>query len=113
MSKVVSVDELFEQIERWGPGFVATVGDDHRVRLVALRPRIATRPDGRVLRFARAGGSTINNAQTRERIAIAFAPHDGSEGFSLIVEGVASSDPEAGTLDVRPVSAVLHRPAPD
>lgn len=112
MSKVVSVDELFEQIGLWGAGFVATLGDDHRVRLVALRPSVATRPDGRVLHFARAGGSTVNNASTRERISIAFPPHAGSGGFSLIVDGIASVDADAGTLDVRPVSAVLHRPAP-
>lgn len=113
MSKIVSVDELFGQIERWGAGFVATLGDDHRVRLVALRPTVATRPDGRVLHFARAGASTLNNASTRERISIAFPPHAESDGFSLIVDGIARVDNEASALEVRPLSAVLHRPAPD
>lgn len=112
MSKVVSVDELFAQIERWGAGFVATVGDDERVRLVALQPTVAHRPHGRVLRFSQPGTSTLANAAIRERISIAFPPHAGSEGFSLIVDGTAKVDPDDGTLDVRPVSAVLHRPAP-
>jgi hypothetical protein len=108
----VSVDELFAEIAEWGAGFVATVGDDHRTRLVALRPEVATRADGRVLRFAQAGPSTLNNALIRERVAIAFPPHAGSNGFSLIVDGLAMVDVDAGHLDVRPVTAVRHRPAP-
>ncbi len=112
VSVAVSVDELFAELDQWGPGFVATVGDDGRVRLVALRPYPATRPDGRVLRFAAAGGGTLNNATVRERVSIAFAPHPGSNGFSLIVDGIAHVDGEPGVLDVRPLSAVRHRPAP-
>jgi hypothetical protein len=108
----VSVDELFAEIAEWGPGFVATVGDDDRARLVALRPEVATRPDGRVLRFANAGAGTLNNAFTRERVAVAFPPHAGSNGYSLIVDGIAAVDEDSGRLDVRPVSAVRHRPAP-
>jgi hypothetical protein len=108
----VSVDELFAEIAEWGAGFLATVGDDERVRLVALRPEVAARPDGRVLRFADAGSSTVNNAFVRERVAVAFPPHAGSNGYSLIVDGIATVDEEAGHLDVRPVTAVRHRPAP-
>jgi hypothetical protein len=112
VSVEVTVDELFAEIAEWGAGFVATVGDDHRVRLVALRPQVATRPDGRVLRFAHAGPSTLNNAHIRERLAIAFPPHAGSNGYSLIVDGLAMVDEDAGQLDVRPLTAVRHRPAP-
>ncbi|HWL43838.1 MAG TPA: hypothetical protein VNQ73_12910 [Ilumatobacter sp.] len=112
MSKAVSIDELFDDIDVWGAGFVATVGDDERVRFVALRPTVVTRAHGRVLRFERAGRSTVNNAGTRDQVAIAFPPHAGSAGFSLIVDGIADVDAEAGVLNVRPTSAVLHRPAP-
>lgn len=112
MSKVVAIDDLFDSIGDWGAGFVATLGDDERIRLVALRPEVVAQPHGRVLRFANAGGGTLNNVATRERISMAFPPHPASDGFSLIVDGIASVDADAGSLDVRPLSAVLHRPAP-
>ena len=112
VSIAVSADELFEELDQWGPGFVATVGDDGRARLVALRPRLGVRRDGRVLRFVDAGGGTLNNALVRERVSVAFPPHAGSDGFSLIVDGIAHVDGEPGVLDVRPLSAVRHRPAP-
>jgi len=111
MSIAVGIDELFAEIGDWGPGFVATVGDDERVRLVALRPEVFQRADGRVLRFTKPGASTLDNASVRERIALAFPPHAGSDGFSLIIDGIAHVD-EPGVLDVRPLSAVRHRPAP-
>lgn len=111
MSITVSIDELFDELAEWGAGFVATVGDDERVRLVALRPEVAYLPEGRVLRFAKAGKSSVNNAQTRDRVSIAFPPHAGSKGFSLIVDGIALVDLASGTLDLKPVSAVRHRPA--
>ena len=108
----VSVDELFAEIAEWGAGFLVTVGDDERARLVALRPEVAARPDGRVLRFVGVGSSTLDNACTREHVSIAFPPHAGSNGFSLIVDGLAMVDEDSGHLDVRPVTAVRHRPAP-
>lgn len=111
MSIAVGIDELFAEIEQWGPGFLATVGDDERVRLVALRPQVFRRPDGRVLRFTNPGASTLENASVRERVSLAFPAHANSDGFSLIVDGIAHVD-EPGVLDVRPLSAVRHRPAP-
>lgn len=112
MSKVVTIDDLFDSIGDWGAGFLATLGDDERIRLVALRPDVVTQPHGRVLRFAGAGGGTVANAAVRDRVSMAFPPHPSSNGFSLIVDGIATVDADGDTLDVRPLSAVLHRPAP-
>ena len=112
MSKHVSIDELFDGIEAWGAGFVATLGDDERVRLVALRPTIVTHPDGRVLHFAQPGVGTLNNAAIRDRVSVAFPPHPESDGFSMIVDGIAEVDRDHDALELRPLTAVLHRPAP-
>lgn len=112
MSIQVSVDELFAEIGDWGPGFLATVGDDGRVRFVALRPEVVAVAGGRVLRFGGAGRSALANAAVRDHVSVAFAPHAGSQGYSLIVDGIATVDPDAGSLDLRPLTAVRHRPAP-
>lgn len=107
----VSIDELFAEIGEWGAGFLTTVGDDERARLVMLIPRVHRAPEGRYLRFERAGRHTVDNAATREFVSIAFPPHPGSNGMSLIVDGIATVDMSSETLDLRPLTAVRHRRA--
>lgn len=108
----VAIDDLFDEIEQWGAGFLVTVSNDHRARVVALRPRVVNGPEGRHLRFDSAGRSACANALLRDHVTIAFPPHAESGGYSLLVDGLAMVDTEAGFVDVRPITAVRHRPAP-
>ncbi len=94
------------EIDQWGFGYLLTVTDDGRPRLLALRPQVT----GDVLRFDAGGGGTCRNAAARPNVSIVFPPAEHSNGFSLVVDGEASVDGDA--IDVRPTSAVLHRPAP-
>jgi hypothetical protein len=107
----VSVDELFDEVAEWGAGFLVTVGDDERARVIALRPEVVSVPEGRTLRFSDAGRSACANAALRDHVTIVFPAKADSDGFSLIVDGRATVDPESQTLDVRPLSAVRHRAA--
>lgn len=110
MSVQVSVDELFEQVGRWGPCYLATVSDDQRPHLLALRPEIVTADGERVLRFDAGGGRACSNAATRPAISLVFPPIATSDGFSLVVDGRARVD--GAVIDLVPSGAVLHRPAP-
>jgi hypothetical protein len=83
-----------------------TVSDDARTHLVALRPHVF----GDALRFDAGGGRACRNAIARPSVSIVFPPSERSNGFSLVVDGEATVD--GGFVDVRPTSAVLHRPAP-
>jgi hypothetical protein len=106
VSIAVAIERLMEEVDRWGFGYLLTVGDDGRPRLLALRPQVS----GDVLRFDAGGGSTCRNASERPGVTIVFPPSGHSDGFSLVVDGEATV--EGGMIDVRPTSAVLHRPAP-
>jgi hypothetical protein len=106
VSIAVTIERLMEEVERWGFGYLLTVSDDGRPRLLALRPRVADD----VLRFDAGGDSTCRNANERPGVTIVFPPAEHSDGFSLVVDGEATVD--GGVIDVRPTSAVLHRPAP-
>ena len=94
------------EIDEWGFGYLLTVSDDSRPHLLALRPHVF----GDALRFDAGGGRACRNAEARPNVSIVFPPHDGSNGFSLVVDGEASVD--GNLIDVRPTSAVLQRPAP-
>lgn len=102
----VTIERLLSEIDQWGFGYLLTVSDDGRPRLLALRPRVADD----VLRFDAGGGSACRNAAARPDVTIVFPPAEHSNGFSLVVDGEASVDGDM--IDVRPTSAVLHRPAP-
>jgi hypothetical protein len=94
------------EVGQWGFGYLLTVSDEQRAHLLALRPHVL----GDVLRFDAGGGSACRNAASRPDVTIVFPPGDHSNGFSLVVNGQATV---AGDLiDVRPTSAILHRPAP-
>ncbi len=110
MSVGVSLDQLFADIELWGFGYLLTVSDDARPHLVALTPVIAGEADQRRLRFDAGGGRACRNASARPQLSIVFPPAAHSDGFSLVVDGDA--EVEGAFVDVRPTSAVLHRPAP-
>lgn len=113
MSVEVPIDQLFDDLELWGPGFLTTVGDDGRVRFVSVRPTEVERSGERRLHFAHVGRTACVNVVDRPNVSIVFPPHLASDGFSLIVDGVASlDDAVAGAVNVQPTWAVQHRPAP-
>lgn len=95
-----------DEVDQWGFGYLLTVTDDQRSHLLALRPQVV----GDVLRFDAGGGRACRNASARPQVSVVFPPAEHSNGFSLVVDGEASVDGDV--IDVRPTSAVLHRPAP-
>lgn len=106
MSIGVTIERLMDEVGQWGFGYLLTVSDDSRPHLVALRPLVS----GDVLRFDAGGGRACRNAVARPHVSIVFPPGEHSNGFSLVVDGEATVDGDF--VDVRPTSAVLHRPAP-
>ena len=110
MSIVVSIDELFEQVERWGFGYLLTVSEGERPHLIALRPTVEGVGDDGALRFDADGRRACRNAGERPHVSIVFPPGEHSDGYSLVVDGTATVVDRY--VDVQPTSAVLHRPAP-
>jgi hypothetical protein len=106
VSIAVTVERLMAEIDDWGFGYLLTVSDDSRTHLLALRPHVF----GDALRFDAGGGRACRNAAARPNVSIVFPPNQRSNGFSLVVDGEAAVD--GAMIDVRPTSAVLHRPAP-
>jgi hypothetical protein len=114
VSVPVTVPELFEQVDRWGWCYLLTVSDDGRPHLLSLRPQVTGDGADRRLRFDAGAGRAGRNARVRPAVTLVFPPAEHADGFSLVVDGDATV---AGTstgsfVDVRPTSAVLHRPAP-
>ena len=110
MSIEVTIDDLFDQVERWGFAYLTTVNDDDTAHLLALRPTPIERDGARRLRFDARGGRACTNAAMRPRVSMVFPPAEHSDGYSLIVDGDA--DVVETFVDVSPTWAVLHRPAP-
>lgn len=114
MSISVTVPELFEQVDRWGWCYLLTVSDDGRPHLLSLRPVVTGDGEDRRLRFDAGGGRAGRNAGARPAATLVFPPHPDADGFSLVVDGEATvaETGDGSFVDVRPTSAVLHRPAP-
>ena len=110
MSIEVPITQLFDEIGRWGFGYLLTVSDDQRPHLLALRPAVETRGESRVLRLDAGGGRACRNASARPDVTLLFPPAEHSDGMSLVVDGVATVDD--ALVDVTPTWAVLHRAAP-
>lgn len=108
MSIEVPIDELFDEVTRWGFCYLLTVSDDERTHLLALHPDVDA--DRGTLRFDAGGGRACTNAAARPSVALVFPPAEHADGFSLVVDGDATVD--GAVVDVRPTWAVLHRPAP-
>lgn len=104
------IPQLFDEIERWGFGYLLTVSGGDRTHLLALAPAVHVAGDARVLRFDAGGGRACRNASERPAVTVLFPPNDASDGMSLVVDGEATVDGDH--VDVRPTWAVLHRKAP-
>lgn len=103
MSIAVPLDELEEALVAHPWGYLVTVTEDGRSRVLAV-------PTDYVEGCLRctAGRSARENIVHHSEVTMVFPPAD-SAGFSLIVDGLAELHGEV--LAVRPTWAVLHRPA--
>ena len=104
MSIRVEIDDLADALHGRPWGYLVTVGDDLRPRLIA----VATDWTEDGLR-CRTGESARANVRSRPHVSMVFPPAD-HVGYSLIVDGTAELHTDA--VVVRPHDAVLHRPAP-
>ena len=108
MSIPVDLAELATAIEGYGWAYLLTVRDDRRPHVVAVSP--VWSDDTLVFEVGR--GSAANAANGRE-VTLCYPPIE-ADGYSLIVDGVASVDAASAsaTIAFTPSKAVLHRPAP-
>lgn len=110
MSIAVPLDQLAEEIRRWGFCYLVTVSEGERPHLLALHPEVVGSSGDLHLRFEAGGGRACRNATERPEVTLVFPPVPHSEGMSLLIDGAATVDD--GTIDVTPTWAVRHRPAP-
>ena len=110
MSIEVPLPQLFDEIDRWGFGYLLTVSDEEQTHLLALYPTVCRTDGDRVLRFDTGGGRACRNAHTHPNVSLVFPPASHSNGMSLVVDGEAVV--HGDYVDVRPTWAVLHRAAP-
>lgn len=103
MSIIVPIDELAEALAPYPWGYLLTVGEAQRTHALAVPTDFR---DGAL--HLRGGRSSLANAAAEPQVTMVF-PHPAPGGYSLIVDGVASSDGEA--LAIAPQHAILHRPA--
>jgi hypothetical protein len=104
MSIKVELSELGARLDDHDLAYLVTVADDGRARILAVAPRSGA--GGLVIPDA--GRSAPANATARPDVTLVFPPR-AADGFTLLVDGVASVDGE--TITVAPTAAVLHRPA--
>ena len=106
MSIPVAIEDLAEALGGYGWAYLLTVRDDKRPHVVAVSPSWA----GDELHME-VGRGTQANAAERPAVSLCYPPLD-PDGYSLIVDGLATVDADAGVLRFCPTGAVRHRPAP-
>jgi hypothetical protein len=105
VSVPVSLERLRDEVSRFGVHpFILTVSDKGRPHAVSA----TVAWDGDQL-VGGCGRSTAANATARPEISLLWPPLEG-EGYSLIVDGVATVDDQQ--IRLQPSKAVLHRSAP-
>ena len=103
MSVPVALDELRDEVTRSGPvAFLLTVSEGTSPHAVSAAPTW----DGDVL-VVDAGRTTSANAAAAPAVSVIW-PRSG-EDYSLIVDGSAVVDADAGTVRITPTRAILHR----
>lgn len=109
MSIPVELDALRATTEEYGWAYLLTVRDDLRAHVVAVSPVWA----GSTLSMT-VGRGTAHNAAERSAVSLCYPPPD-PDGYSLIVDGVATVDrsDDENVVSFAPTGAVLHRPAPE
>lgn len=110
MSIEVPLDELADEVARWGFCYLLTVSEGERPHLLALRPEVVGSSSGLRLRFDGGGGRACRNAAERPNVTLVFPPVPHSDSMSLVVDGTAEVD--GPSIEITPTWAVRHRPAP-
>jgi hypothetical protein len=105
MSIAVDIEQLGDQLQRFGPtGFVLTTSDDGRPHISHVA---VTLEQGRLC--CTVGGRSASNVRAHGQATVLWPPR-GTDGFSLIVD--ADATVEGSELRLTPTWAVLHRPPP-
>jgi len=103
----VALDRLRDEMAGRPLAYLLTVTADQRPHCVAAA--VSWVGDELVMG---AGRSTVANAEARPQVSLLWPPSEAG-GYTLIVDGVATAGvgQEGPAVRVRPVKAVLHRPA--
>jgi hypothetical protein len=104
MSVKVDLDQLADALADFALAYLITVGDDYRAHTVAVEPTYA---EG-ILDIGPMGRHTRDNVAAHKDVTLIWPPRDAG-GYTLIVDGIATSDGDE--LTVVPGRAVLHRRA--
>lgn len=104
MSVKVDLAKLSDTMADYDFAYLLTVSDEQRPHAVAVHPMLRDE----ALAVGGLGNRTLANLAERPDVTLLFPPRE-SGGYSLIVDGRASTD--GGGTDVAPTHAVLHRPA--
>lgn len=107
MSVKVDLDELATKIGEYGFAYLVSVSTEGRAHVLAVTPDVV---DGGVL-LGGIGRHTLANVESNPTATLVWPPV-APGGYSLLVDGTATSDTEAATVTVSPTKAILHRPAP-
>ena len=109
--KKVDVERLAAALPDYPFAYLITVNDEYRVHTVTVEPTLR----GAVLDVGLIGGGTRKNLAHRIDVTLLWPPRVPG-GYSLIVDGEAMFQAEAGDSDtvqlsVAPTRALLHRDA--
>ena len=113
MSVKVPLNELGDEVPRWGFGYLLTTSGEGRPHVIALTPDVIRASDASeavLLRFDAGGRRACRNAAAQPEVTVVFPPRPDGDGLSLLVDGHATV--VGDFVEVRPSGAVLHRPAP-
>lgn len=106
MARTVDLARLAELLPGYRYAFLVTVGDDYRIRTVAITPTF----DGARLDIGPVGTHGRENMAARDAVTLVWPAPDVGE-YSLFVDGRAEvPDDPAGPVLVTPTKALLHRP---
>ena len=105
MSIEVAADKLAEAVDGYLVAYLLTLGDRPRPHVAAVSATVAER----IVRVRGAGRTASSDIGGHDAVTLLWpAPEPG--GYSLIVDGTATI--VGDQLEVVPLRAVLHRPAP-
>ena len=104
----VELGELADRLQEYTYAYLVTVGDEGRSHLLAVLPELS--PDA--LTISGVGKHSLANVELHPTATLVWPPAS-PDGFSLIVDGTATTGDGDSEIVVTPTKAILHRPAVD